>query len=92
MLVAAWREGGGLVLEVSDHGPGIAEQALPHLFERFFKADASRARSDGSGLVLAIALENVRLHGGHLKAGNRPGGGAVFRLTLPGDLGAGELS
>jgi two-component system sensor histidine kinase MtrB len=82
--VAAWPEGSGLVLEVTDHGPGIAEQALPHLFERFFKADAARARSDGSGLGLAIALENARLHGGDLQAGNRPEGGAVFRLTLPG--------
>ena len=74
---------GGLVVEVADHGPGIPEDALPHLFERFFKADAARARSDGSGLGLAIALENARLHGGELRAGNRPGGGALFRLTLP---------
>jgi two-component system sensor histidine kinase MtrB len=85
VLVAARREGGSLVLEVTDHGPGIAEQALPYLFERFFKADAARARSDGSGLGLAIALENARLHGGTLQAGNRPGGGAIFRLTIPGD-------
>jgi two-component system sensor histidine kinase MtrB len=85
VLVAAWREGGRLVVEVSDHGPGIADQALPHLFERFYKADAARARSDGSGLGLAIALENARLHGGDLRAGNRPAGGALFRLTLPAD-------
>ncbi|MFN2539400.1 MAG: ATP-binding protein [Mycobacteriales bacterium] len=83
--IAAWREAGALVLEVTDHGPGIAEQALPHLFERFYKADSARARSDGSGLGLAIALENARLHGGDLQAGNRPGGGAVFRFTLPDD-------
>jgi two-component system sensor histidine kinase MtrB len=75
---------------VSDHGPGIAEQALPHLFERFYKADAARSRSDGSGLGLAIALENTRLHGGDLRAGNRPRGGAVFRLTLPHDVEAGQ--
>jgi two-component system sensor histidine kinase MtrB len=86
--VGAWREGGGVVLEVTDHGPGIPGEALPHLFERFFKADAARARSDGSGLGLAIALENARLHGGDLEGGNRPGGGAVFRLTLPGDVPA----
>jgi two-component system sensor histidine kinase MtrB len=87
VLVAAWREGGELVVEVTDHGPGIAQQALPHLFDRFYKADAARARSDGSGLGLAIALENVRLHGGDLQAGNRPTGGAVFRLTLSGSAG-----
>jgi two-component system sensor histidine kinase MtrB len=74
----------GLVIEVTDHGPGIPQEALPHLFERFYKADAARARSDGSGLGLAIALENARLHGGDLHAGNRPDGGAVFRLILPG--------
>ena len=90
VLIDAWGEGGGLVIEVTDHGPGIAEQALPHLFERFYKADAARARSDGSGLGLAIALENARLHGGDLQAGNRPGGGAVFRLWLPGAVAAGE--
>ena len=82
--IAARHEGTDLVVEVSDHGPGIADEALPHLFERFYKADAARARSDGSGLGLAIALENARLHGGDLRAGNRPGGGAVFRLTVPG--------
>jgi two-component system sensor histidine kinase MtrB len=90
VLVAAWRDPEGLVVEVSDHGPGIAEQALPHLFERFYKADAARARSDGSGLGLAIALENTRLHGGDLRAGNRPRGGAVFRMTLPHDVEAGQ--
>ena len=89
VLVTAWSEAGGLVVEVTDHGPGIPAQALPHLFERFFKADAARARSDGSGVGLAIALENARLHGGDLRADNRPGGGAVFRLTLPGDVGMG---
>ena len=90
--VAAWRNGADLVVEVSDHGPGIAEDALPHLFERFYKADAARARSDGSGLGLAIALENARLHGGDLQAGNGAGGGAVFRLTLPGSRGVVGLS
>jgi two-component system sensor histidine kinase MtrB len=90
VLVNARREAGGLVLEVTDHGPGIAEEALPHLFDRFFKADSARARSDGSGLGLAIALENARLHGGSLRAGNRPGGGAVFRLTLPGGSAPGR--
>jgi two-component system sensor histidine kinase MtrB len=88
VLVAAWRDGGDLVVEVSDHGPGIDEQSMPHLFERFYKADAARARSDGSGLGLAIALENARLHGGDVQARNRPTGGALFRLTLPANLEA----
>ncbi|WP_432169452.1 ATP-binding protein [Streptomyces sp. 1222.5] len=72
-----------LVVEVSDHGPGIAADALPHVFERFYKADAARTRSRGSGLGLAITLENVRLHGGRVHAGNRPDGGAVFTVEIP---------
>ena len=57
--------------------------ALPHVFERFYKADAARARSEDSGLGLAIAWENARLHGGHIEAGNHPGGGAVFTVACP---------
>ncbi|WP_436839919.1 ATP-binding protein [Streptomyces albogriseolus] len=82
------------VLEVTDNGPGIAAEALPHIFERFYKASTSRARSghgsgdgDSSGLGLAITAENVRLHGGRIHAANRPGGGAVFTVELPLDLG-----
>jgi len=72
-----------LAVHVRDHGPGLAPAAIPHLFDRFYKADTARARSEGSGLGLAIARENARLHGGHIHAGNHPGGGAVFTLSLP---------
>ncbi|PCG87074.1 two-component sensor histidine kinase [Streptomyces sp. WZ.A104] len=75
---------GGLVVEVADSGPGVPQEALPHLFDRFYKAEASRSRSEGSGLGLAIAQGNTRLHGGTLTAANRPEGGAVFTLCLPG--------
>ncbi|MGW1728161.1 ATP-binding protein [Streptomyces sp. NPDC002306] len=71
------------VIEVSDNGPGIAEDAMPHVFERFYKASTSRTRSESSGLGLAITAENVRLHGGRVGAANRPGGGAVFTVELP---------
>jgi len=74
---------GRLVLEVRDHGPGLPEAAIPHLFDRFFKADTARARSEGSGLGLAIAWENAQLHGGHIEARNHPDGGAVFTASLP---------
>jgi two-component system sensor histidine kinase MtrB len=77
------RGGGQLTVEVRDHGPGLPPAAIPHLFDRFFKADTARARSEGSGLGLAIAWENARLHGGHLHAANHPDGGAVFTVTLP---------
>jgi two-component system sensor histidine kinase MtrB len=75
--------GGEIVIEVSDHGPGIPEDVLPHVFDRFYKADASRARSEGSGLGLSIAMENAHIHGGDITAANSPEGGAVFTLRLP---------
>nr|WP_042194022.1 HAMP domain-containing sensor histidine kinase [Kibdelosporangium sp. MJ126-NF4]CEL21027.1 two-component system sensor kinase [Kibdelosporangium sp. MJ126-NF4]CTQ95459.1 two-component system sensor kinase [Kibdelosporangium sp. MJ126-NF4] len=70
-------------IEVTDSGPGVPEHVLPHVFDRFYKADAARARTPGSGLGLAIALENARLHGGDLTASNVAGGGARFVLRLP---------
>jgi two-component system sensor histidine kinase MtrB len=75
--------GGRLAVEVRDHGPGLPAATIPHVFDRFYKADNARARSEGSGLGLAIAWENARLHGGRIEAGNHPGGGAVFTVSLP---------
>lgn len=72
------------VLEVSDTGPGIPPDALPHLFERFYRADQSRSREGGgTGLGLAIAQQLALAHGGDLSAANRPEGGARFVLRLP---------
>jgi two-component system sensor histidine kinase MtrB len=75
--------GAWAVIEVSDSGSGIAETAMPHIFERFYKADTTRARSESSGLGLAITAENVHLHGGRIHVRNRPEGGAVFTVELP---------
>ena len=72
-----------LALLVRDHGPGVPPDALPHVFERFYKADTARSRSEDSGLGLAIAWENTRLYGGRIEAANDPGGGALFTLRLP---------
>ncbi len=72
---------GWAAVEVRDRGPGIAPEDLPHVFERFYKAD--RARSGGSGLGLSIALENARLLGGRLEVSSEPGRGARFTLRLP---------
>lgn len=80
--------GGDLLIEVQDHGPGIPEDVLPHVFDRFYKASASRPRSEGSGLGLSIALENAHIHGGEITAANSPKGGAVFTLRLPRDPSA----
>lgn len=77
------RGGLQLVLGVRDNGPGLAPAAIPHVFDRFYKADTARARSEGSGLGLAIAWENARLHGGHIEAGNHADGGAMFTVRLP---------
>ncbi|KAF2777960.1 MULTISPECIES: two-component system sensor histidine kinase AfsQ2 [Streptomyces] len=74
-----------VVIRVRDNGPGIPEDVLPHVFDRFYKASASRPRSEGSGLGLSIAMENAHIHGGGITAENAPQGGAVFTLRLPQD-------
>ncbi len=74
-----------IVIRVRDNGPGIPEDVLPHVFDRFYKASASRPRSEGSGLGLSIAMENAHIHGGEITAENAPEGGAVFTLRLPQD-------
>jgi two-component system sensor histidine kinase MtrB len=89
--VRVWADEQWLWVEVTDNGPGLSEEVLPHVFDRFYKADAARTRTPGSGLGLAIALENARLHGGDLVAGNAKRGGARFVLRLPRDL-SGDVS
>jgi signal transduction histidine kinase len=71
-------------IAVDDAGAGISLEHLPHVFDRFYKADPSRASSRGSGLGLAIAQQNARLLGGDLTAENLLQGGARFTLILPG--------
>jgi signal transduction histidine kinase len=84
IVVRLGAQAGRLRLDVLDSGPGISPEALPHIFERFYRADRSRSRSEGgAGLGLAIARRLAELHGGVLEAANRPEGGAVFTLTLP---------
>ena len=78
------REGPTIAIEVSDEGPGIPDEDLGRVFERFYRVDKSRARDPGgTGLGLAIVKHLVELHGGHVRAENRPGGGARFTMTLP---------
>jgi len=79
-------------LEVLDSGPGIPEESLPHIFERFYRADRSRSRSEGgSGLGLSIARQLAQAHGGALTAENAKDGGALFILTLPDERNQGGL-
>jgi two-component system, OmpR family, sensor kinase len=80
------RDGGGkaVVLSVADEGPGIAPEHLPHIFDRFYKADAARAGvSGGSGLGLSIVKAIVERQGGRLTVESRPGR-TVFEMTMPG--------
>jgi signal transduction histidine kinase len=79
--VRVGREGASALVEVADRGPGIPAEHLPHLFDRFYKADPARSGS-GSGLGLAIARENARLLGGDIEVESKPGE-TRFTLCLP---------
>jgi len=81
--------GEAVAVAVHDHGVGITVDDLAMVFNRFWRADLARARTTGgTGLGLAIAQEDAHLHGGWLQAWGEPGVGAVFRLTLPRQVGA----
>jgi two-component system sensor histidine kinase MtrB len=73
--------GDDVVVRVADTGPGVPEDLLPIMFDRFTRGDHARQATEGSGLGLAIARENVLAHGGSLAAHND--GGAVFTVRLP---------
>jgi len=74
-------------LSVRDHGPGIAETDVPHIFERFYRATSARSMP-GSGLGLAIVRQVAEAHGGTIAFEPAPGGGALMRLRLPAREGA----
>jgi len=76
--------GPALRLEVSDTGPGVDAQDLPHIFERFYRANKARSRdSGGAGLGLAISKWIAESHGGHIRCDSRKGQGARFTVELP---------
>lgn len=81
---------GHLVFMVADTGPGIAPEHLPHVFERFYRAEQSRSRDrGGSGLGLAIARAIVEAHGGHIWAESELGAGTTISFKLQGFTPAG---
>ncbi|MEJ2690694.1 MAG: ATP-binding protein, partial [Deltaproteobacteria bacterium] len=86
--LGARRLEGQVELTVVDDGEGIAPEALPHVFERFYRADASRSEAGGgSGLGLPIARSLVAAHGGTIEASSRPGEGTRITILLPAPAG-----
>ncbi len=73
----------GLVIQVRDHGPGIAPADLPHLFERFYRGAAAKTRASGTGMGLWIARGLLAAEGGRVWAENRPDGGSEFTVVVP---------
>ncbi len=75
-------ESGFSVITVVDHGPGISPEDRQAIFRRFYKVDTARGRSEGSGLGLSLAVENVHLHGGTIGV-DQVDGRTVFTVRLP---------
>ena len=90
IIVRAWSDPEGVSFAVEDNGPGIAEEDLPHVFDRFYRADKARNRAEGHiGLGLSIAKQLVEAHGGSISAQSAPAPergeprGATFTVRLP---------
>jgi two-component system, OmpR family, sensor histidine kinase BaeS len=83
--VIATAAGGQVIISIADSGAGISTEHLPHVFERFYRADAARDRDHGgAGIGLAIAKALTEAHGGRITAASRgPGMGSTFTITLP---------
>ncbi|WP_434382424.1 ATP-binding protein [Melittangium boletus] len=90
ITVALREDGGQAVLTVADTGTGIPPEALPHLFERFYRVEGARSRShEGSGIGLALVRELVKMHAGTLSVASTVGQGTCFTVTIP--LGVAHL-
>ncbi|GAA4569860.1 MtrAB system histidine kinase MtrB [Micromonospora coerulea] len=88
VLITLGMDQNAVAITVRDHGVGLKPGEEKLVFNRFWRADPSRARqTGGTGLGLSISLEDARLHGGWLEAWGAPGQGAQFRLTLPARAG-----
>jgi heavy metal sensor kinase len=84
VVLSVRRRDGQVELLVQDTGTGIPSDALPHIFERFYRADPARSRKvDGTGLGLAVVNNIVRMHGGRIGVASSPGSGTTFTVDLP---------
>jgi two-component system, OmpR family, phosphate regulon sensor histidine kinase PhoR len=83
ITLATRAHNGSVVVDISDTGAGIARSDLPHVFERFYKADRVRAGGTGTGMGLAIAKHVVEAHGGRIWVRSEEGGGSTFSFSLP---------
>jgi signal transduction histidine kinase len=84
ITVSLTSSNGCAVAEVRDTGIGIAADDLPHIFERFFRADRARSReTGGAGLGLSIGKWIAEAHGGTISALSKPGEGSVFQVRIP---------
>ena len=80
----AFRQGEAVAFQVADTGPGIPEEHLPHIFERFYRVDKARSRKEGgSGVGLTVAKGLVEAMGGRIFVESRVGEGTTFTFTLP---------
>jgi len=84
LRIGVRRDAGRVAVEFEDSAPGVAAEAMPHLFERFFRVESSRNRAHGgAGLGLAIVRSIVEAHGGEIKAGASPLGGLAVTIAFP---------
>jgi two-component system sensor histidine kinase KdpD len=81
--VSAEQNNDRVIVSVADRGPGIPEEEQSRIFEKFYRAEASRHQIPGAGLGLVIAREIIQVHGGEIWVQSKPGEGSVFRFSLP---------
>ncbi|MGA1414820.1 MAG: sensor histidine kinase, partial [Candidatus Kapaibacteriota bacterium] len=84
ILIRLVKEGDRAILRVSDTGVGIAKEHLPHIFDRFFRADQARSQDiQGNGLGLSIVKWIIEAHEGTIRAESTPGKGTMITIVLP---------
>ena len=85
VMLSSERDKHGVTLHIADHGIGIHADDIPHIFDRFYRADVSRSKSvvEGYGLGLAIAQKIIQLHHGNITVKSIPGSGSTFSIRIP---------